>query len=251
MGSDQVIRAWLRKTGAVLTGSANELFPRPAQVEPAAARRAGWRIDAPEYWCHRCGASVGPGEATPQGCAFCVGKRVAWDRIERLGLYRDPLDRWIIAMKFARQWSWASWFGCQLAETLSSSGSSDATKTVVCAVPMHWLRRWRRGFNQAQLMADALARASGWPTAVLLRRTGYTPPQTAIPHAQRHANVRRSFQALDVDLAGWRVWLVDDVKTTGSTLGACVAQLRRAGAAEVNVAVAAVADPRGADFTRV
>ena len=245
------MKALWRCTGAMLAGSLAELFPRLCQVETAAARRGGWEVDLPADWCHRCGASAGPGAATPQGCAVCVGKPVPWSRIERLGVYGDPLDRWIIALKFARQWPWAPWFGGQLAQRLGPGDASAQQKVVVCPVPMHWLRGWRRGFNQAELMAAALGRVCGWPVAPLLHRTQYTPPQTAIPHSQRRANVRRSFVAGDVDLSGWEVWLVDDVKTTGSTLGVCAALLRRAGAARINVAVAAVADPRGTDFTRV
>ena len=246
-----MIGSLLRSTGGVLTESLGELFPQPCQLEPAAARRDGWEVDALDGWCHRCGATAGPGAATPQGCAFCVGKPVAWDRIERLGSYSAPLDRWIIAMKFAGQWSWAPWLGSQLAPTVGAAGAADPAKVVVCPVPMHWLRRWRRGFNQAQLMGETLAQARGWPIAPLLVRTQYTPAQTAIPHSKRSANVRHSFAVRPVDLSGWEVWLVDDVKTTGSTLGACAQVLRRAGARRINIAVAAVADPGGTDFTRV
>jgi ComF family protein len=248
--SQDMFRTPLRSATGILGGALAELFPRPCHVEPRAAQRGGWQIDAPEDWCHRCGAASGPGAATPQGCSFCVSKRVAWHRIERLNLYADPIDRWIIAMKFARQWSWAAWFGRQLSQTLDRGGASAGKQVVVTAVPMHWLRRWKRGFNQSQLIAQALAHDRGWPIAPLLRRTRYTPPQTSIPHGQRAANVRNCFAACPIDLTGWEVWLIDDVKTTGSTLTVCTNLLRRAGAVRVNIAVAAVADPRGTDFTR-
>lgn len=52
----------------------------------------------------------------------------------------------------------------------------------------------------------------------------------------------------DIDLTGYEVWLIDDVKTTGSTLQACTQLLRKAGARSVHAAVAAVADPKGQNF---
>jgi predicted amidophosphoribosyltransferase len=54
----------------------------------------------------------------------------------------------------------------------------------------------------------------------------------------------------NIDLAGWRVWLIDDVKTSGATAGACARLLKKAGAARVNLAVMAVGDPRHAAFQR-
>ena len=219
------------------------MFPRPHETGPG----SGWLRDDPATWCHRCGGSAGPGEATPQGCASCVGERLAWDRLERLGPYEAPLDSWIRSMKFARQWSWCSWFGRQLAESIGPVDPGRAS--LVCPVPMHWTRRWRRGFNQAQLIGEALAKARSWPIAPLLGRGRHTLPQTSVPHSQRGANVRGSFQLRPVDLAGHDVWLVDDVTTTGSTLRACATLLRRAGAKRINVAVVAVADPHGTDFT--
>ena len=237
------MRSLLRSTGQTVAGAMAELFPRPHEGGLA----ADWRPDDPAAWCHRCGTSVGPGEATPQGCGACVGKRVAWDRIERLGAYGPPLDSWIRSMKFARQWSWCSWFGRHLAESIGSVDSGRAA--VACPVPMHWTRRWPRGFNQAQLIGEALAKTRRWPIASLLGRGRHTLPQTSVPHSRRSANVRGSFQLRPVDLAGHDVWLVDDVTTTGSTLRACATLLRRAGAKRINVAVVAVADPHGTDFT--
>ncbi len=157
-------------------------------------------------------------------------------------------------MKFAHAWPWSRWFGQRLAETIdlalpqtNISADRDGYKherTAVCPVPMHWARRLRRRYNQSYLIAAAIAKTRRWPLVQLLYRTRYTPPQTTLPIAQRPANVRRSFGIKPIDLNGWRIVLVDDVMTTGSTLAACARLLRHAGAKHIAVAVAAVADPR-------
>jgi len=237
-----------------LAGSADELCPRVIEMELAAARQAGWEIDAPHNYCWRCGATMAPAGITSRGCAFCVNQPIAWDRIVRLGPYRPTLGRWIIAMKFRRAWAWAPWFGAELARAAAVAPASAPTpapadRTIVCPVPMHFWRRLGRGYNQAQLMAGAFAAQRGWPVVHLLRRRRYGRPQTLLPISSRAANVRRAFAAHPVDLHGCHVWLVDDVRTTGATLRACTRLLRRAGAQSVSVAVAAVADPLGADFT--
>lgn len=155
----------------------------------------------------------------------------------RLAPYASPVDRWIIAMKYRGDWSWATWFAKRLAERIGHE--SDRDRSVVCPVPMHWLRRVRRGYNQAALIATTLASATGLPFAALLKRTRYTHPQTTVTPSLRHENVRDSFAMPRVDLNGWVVWLVDDVKTSGATLTACAHLLRRAGARRICVAVAA------------
>lgn len=233
----QIKQGW-----AVLCGAAEELFPSHHAAALAQAQQNGWRIDAPGSYCRRCGTTAGPGAATAAGCSRCLRQPPAWNGLVRLGAYKPPLDGWIIAMKFGRAWSWAEWFGRELANALAADSSSTADRTVVCPVPMHWLRRWQRGYNQAELIAAAFARQRGWLHAPLLRRTTYTPPQTAVLHHQRPANVRGSFAVREVDLTGWHVWLIDDVRTTGSTLEQCANLLRQAGAVCIHAAVAATAD---------
>ena len=144
-------------------------------------------------------------------------------------------------MKFSSAWAWARCFGEELAKVIDST--ADTQRVGVCAVPMHWVRRMRRGYNQAQLMAEALADRRAWPLLPVLRRTRSTLPQTVVVPSGRAANIRKSFAMKPVDLTGWHIWLVDDVKTSGSTLAACTRLLRRAGATRVDVAVAAVAQP--------
>jgi len=235
-------RSWL------IAEAVAALLPRTCDAQITEAAGQGWRPDDPEHYCSRCGASAGPGGYTDDGCAFCVGKPIAWDSTVRISAYLAPVDRWIVQMKFARDWSWCDWYGKQLARRIEPG---DGDRIAVCPVPMHWRQRARRGFNQAELIARAIGAARGWPVVNLLKRSRYTPPQTTVAPSKRQTNVRGSVVASRIDPTGWDIWLIDDVKTTGSTLGLCARVLRRAGARRVRVAVAAVADPRRSDFRAV
>lgn len=211
---------------------------------------SAWAADDAGRWCGRCGAT-GAGQAlSDSGCAFCSGTPLAWDAIVRLGAYEPPLDDWVRAMKYRRQWSIAPWLGQRLGERLAGMGV-DRDAAVVTHVPMHWTRRWRRGFDQASLMAGGVAAAGSWPHHPLLRRVRRTAPQTAVPPSRRNENVRGAFAMAPVDLAGRPIVLVDDVKTSGATLSRCARLLRQHGAGTIHVAVAAVADPKGQSFTAV
>jgi ComF family protein len=112
---------------------------------------------------------------------------------------------------------------------------------VVIPVPLHWWRHFRRGYNQAEALAAAIAvrlkveHRPGW-----LRRVRPTPSQAQLAKSARRTNVRGAFRAARrARLAGRTVLLVDDVLTTGSTAGEAARALRQAGAAAVHVAVLA------------
>lgn len=102
----------------------------------------------------------------------------------------------------------------------------------VVPVPLHPRRLRARGFNPAALLARELARTVGARLdAGALRRVRDTPSQTGLDRVGRRRNVRGAFRARP-GAARW-VWLVDDVVTTGSTLGEAARELRRAGARRV------------------
>ncbi|WP_097063792.1 ComF family protein [Sphingomonas guangdongensis] len=106
-------------------------------------------------------------------------------------------------------------------------------------IPLHRWRLWTRGYNQAALIADALARGGGPPVArSLLLRSRATPVLRGLDPRERQRAVAGAF-ALAADarraLAGRHVVLVDDVYTTGATATACARLLTRAGAGKVTV----------------
>jgi ComF family protein len=109
-------------------------------------------------------------------------------------------------------------------------------------VPLHWSRRLRRGYNQAEILARGLARRHGLPLVRGLRRLRATPPQQGDP-ALRRQNVQHAFAVrAPRAVAGRRLLLVDDVFTTGATLNACARTLREAGAAAVGALTLARVD---------
>jgi ComF family protein len=112
---------------------------------------------------------------------------------------------------------------------------------VVVPVPLHWGRRWARGYNQAEAIGRELAAGIGLPhDAGVLRRVKPTPQQAQPSAAARWENMRGAFRVNPgARVAGRGVLLVDDVMTTGSTAAEAARVLREAGASRVVVAVLA------------
>jgi ComF family protein len=142
--------------------------------------------------------------------------------------------------KFRRQAHLTRFLGRLLFQSLQGAGLSDNFQ-LISWVPLHWWRRWHRGYNQAELLARRLADLSRRPARKLLRRTRWTAPQTHLSRPARMANVRGAFAMRRwTDVNGKRILLIDDVLTTGATASEASAVLRAAGA-KVYVAVLAVA----------
>jgi ComF family protein len=107
--------------------------------------------------------------------------------------------------------------------------------TCIVPVPLHPDRLAERGFNQARELARPVARAGGLPLLDgICRRSAATPAQAGLTAQQRYRNLEGAFTAT-ADLSGYRIAVVDDVFTTGSTAAALSRELLRAGAASVEV----------------
>jgi ComF family protein len=130
--------------------------------------------------------------------------------------------------------------GLAMARMMAGAGRKlVAGSDVIMPVPLHKHRLWQRRFNQSAFLAQHIARASGktWCHDVLLRMRP-TRQQVGLSAAERHKNVRRAFVVPLEERAkieGKTVLLIDDVRTTGATVGACATVLLEAGAKQVYV----------------
>ena len=172
---------------------------------------------------------------------MCRTKARGFDAAYSFGAYDGVLKKLIHLLKYDRIRTLAA----PLADRLVSACPLDQRFDALVPMPLHWFRHWRRGYNQATLLAKELARRGGLPLVRGVRRTRATPPQAGLTGARRRANVSGAFQPLrGRPLQGMRVLLVDDVFTTGSTASACALALKRAGASYVAVLTLARADRR-------
>lgn len=122
-----------------------------------------------------------------------------------------------------------------------------ANAEVIVPVPLHWRRLWWRRFNQAAALASEIGVQADRPVSLhSLKRIRPTGRQVGQSRNARNANVRGAFKVdpqRRVEIAGRRVLLVDDVCTTGATLGAVTKALQRGGAAAVDALVFARVAP--------
>lgn len=169
----------------------------------------------------------------------CLAAPLPLDWCEAFGEYRGTLERLLHALKFEHHDFLDDALAALLAETLHARG--DLAFDTIVAVPMARAKQRRRGYNQAGLLARALARRLHVPfDARLLTRRASRLTQSTLPKHARAANVRDAFHA-SPRAARKSVLLVDDICTTGETLRACASPLLAAGAARVCAIVVAKA----------
>jgi ComF family protein len=192
----------------------------------------------PHATCPRCSSTVGLHVDLTEGCSSCRGTPFAFDRTVRLGPYEGRLREVILGMKQPTGELLAEAMG-QIWVTHSERRLNDLGGQAVVPVPLHWWRRWKRGFNQSAILARRVANKMNVPFLPrVLRRIRPTRRQTEVTPAARRENVRGAFRAVSHPaLRDRSVLLIDDVMTTGSTAGEAAKALRNAGAKRVVVAV--------------
>ena len=206
-------------------------------------------------------------------CSLCRLGLSGYDAVYSYGSYEGALRKLIHVFKFEKVHTLARPLGALLARALPREQRFDA----IVPMPLHWRRRWTRGFNQSELLAREIARRWRLPVVNAIRRVKSTPPQAGLTNAKRRANVAGAFSAVSAPgsvlrfavrlvrrvasasvqrrirrfarphrFDGARVLLIDDVLTTGATAAACARALKRAGAAHVTLLTVARTDRRHA-----
>ena len=168
-------------------------------------------------------------------CAPCLASPPQHDGIAAGTLYNDASRKLVLAFKHGRRIALAPMFARLMAARLPAMDGD----WMVVPVPLHRWRLWRRGFNQAALLARELAKREGAELVVdALVRRKQTP---SLGGLGKKARARALSGALAIDprhaaqIRGAQILLVDDVLTSGATSSACVSVLKRAGAAKVVV----------------
>lgn len=243
---------WPRGLVELARGAADLIFPNAcllcdapqAGVEPFRHGFCSVCRDAltadPAERCPKCAATVGPHTDLTGGCPACRKRGFAFDATVRLGPYDGVLRSGILRAKGSAGEAVAEMLGRSFAEV--RSGELRALNaTVVVSVPLHWRRRWTRGYNQAGAIAREVASALGLsyrPNWVV--RTRHAEQHAQPSASAREENVRGAFRVRRrASFAGATVLVVDDVMTTGSTIAEVARVVRAAGATRVAAAVLA------------
>lgn len=191
-------------------------------------------LPAPPPCCPVCGL---PAVMTTIPCGRCLQKPPAWQRLLYVTDYCPPLSTLVQALKFHQQTTLAG----PLARLLLLRAREARREQpfpwpdLVISVPLHRRRAWRRGFNQSTLLAKPLARWLGCRyDDRVLRRVRSTPIQHQLSARLRKKNLRAAFR-LELPVKDLHIVIVDDVVTTGSTVGEIAKLLHRHGAATVQI----------------
>ena len=181
-----------------------------------------------EPLCPRCGAELESARRRDCGCRARL-RHLA--RIRSYGVYDGPLERALHRFKYRGRRSLAQPLALLLAERLAVDGLAGEA---ISWVPLCARRLRQRGYNQAELIARALAGLTSLPLLERgLKRLRETPTQVGLDRPRRLINVADAFGYQGRPIGGRSILLLDDVATTGATLDACAAALKAAGSGPV------------------
>ena|SRR5688500_7064290 len=218
--------------GTALDRAVDVLFPRACAgcgvgPWPFCATCAGELVPLEPPWCRRCGR---PSRVSVDRCRDCPPAPIASARAAFA--YRGPAKAAVHRLKFS---GWRG-VGEALAAAVAALGPPPAD--AVTWVPLASRRRAERGFDQARVLARALARELDLPAVAFVRRTKATAPQARRTREERLEAMRDAFTCIPQKPVPSRLLLVDDVLTTGATASACAGALVQGGAREIHLLTA-------------
>ena len=189
------------------------------------------KLDAiTEPFCMKCGMPLSSEDE--EYCVECaMNKDRGWDQGRSVFPYHGAVGKALRLVKKEGTKEFVSFFAKQMIQSQKAFIEKMAPECIV-PVPLHPSRQRSRGFNQAQLLAEALGEEINLPVRLLLKKKKRTKDQKSLSRMQRRKNVKDAF-FVDEDAIGEHVpasvLLLDDVSTTGSTLTACANVLKTRG----------------------
>lgn len=191
-------------------------------------------------YCPACGRDASRYGMVDFQCGYCPDKKLHFDGIARAAVYSGSLRKLILSFKFNDRTELGVFLGSMADSAFQGSTFFEEVDLFV-PVPLHWIRRFRRGYNQANILASRLTH----PTAKIctdLVRIRNTHHQWNLPHTKRKRNVAGAFAVRKGhNYSGKTLCLVDDITTSWATLNECAKTLKLAGAEKVFATVVAAA----------
>ena len=191
--------------------------------------------------CDQCRKDAEDFSKANKKISFVAGWTALW-------YYNENVRISMLRYKFYHRQSYGSIYGRLLAIKLHRTALCDYD--ILTWVPISQRRKWKRGYEQVQLIAQSTGQQLGTPAVSTLRKTRHTNPQSRLSDAShRRANILGAYAVPDPSIvAGKRILLLDDIITTGSTVSECAKTLLTAGAKEVYCA--AIAAPHNKNNKR-
>ena len=171
-----------------------------------------------------------------QPCGRCIRHPLPWQSLTCVSDYQPPVSDWVLQLKFSRATALRVMLARLLLLKLLTNRRNNLLPRIdlVLSVPLHRRRAWRRGYNQAELVAKPLAHWLGCEYREGIRRRRQGAIQHALSATARKKNLRGAFE-LEMSVRDRHILLIDDVVTTGSTVAEISRILLAQGASSVNI----------------
>lgn len=180
--------------------------------------------------CMKCGKPIENNRQ--EYCFDCKKGRHVYDWGRSLWVHRSPVSDAVYQLKYQNKRIYGKTFAEEMAKEYGDFLKKQKVDLLI-PIPLHRFRRWKRGYNQAEILAEELGKRTGIPVAKrLLIRSKRTTPQKELDNRLRRKNIDHAFQVKN-QIMTKKVVLIDDIYTTGSTIDEAARTLKRAGVQEV------------------
>lgn len=189
------------------------------------------------YTCTQCGLAFSHNHHAPR-CGKCIKQSPYFDHTLIGFNYQTPIDCWIRQFKFHKKGLYARILTEIFSEKLLLylEHYPESKPQLLISMPLHWRRRWQRGFNQAHIITQYLHKKLNIPIAAstCVTRIKHTEPQSGLNQQARKHNINNIFSIKQLQHIK-HIAIIDDVVTTGSTVNELAKQLKYHGVLRVSV----------------